>query len=243
VPTYNERETLPVVLIKVLDQEGFDVLVVDDNSPDGTAQVAEHWRAQSPRVHLLRRPRKMGLGTAYLEGFRWGLQRHYQYLVEMDSDMSHNPQDLPRFLEALKSTGAGLVVGSRYLQGRISVVGWNFKRLMLSKLGNLYAAMLLGLPLTDLTSGYRAYSRQALEKIDLEAVHSEGYAFQIEMAYRVYRAGLEVLEIPIVFTERRQGASKMSKRIVREALWIPWRLRFGELKDFWAGSPVALKEG
>jgi dolichol-phosphate mannosyltransferase len=224
MPTYNEKENLPLILIKILERERFDILVVDDSSTDGTTEIAEHWTKNDPRVHLLQRPGKLGLGTAYLAGFKWGLERDYDCFIEMDADLSHDPAVLPLFLDEVEG-GADLVVGSRYLGGTISVVGWDFRRLILSRLGNIYAATLLRTRLTDMTSGFRAFSRRALEAIDLEAVHSEGYAFQIELAYRVWREGLKVKEVSIVFTERAHGSSKISQNIVREALALPWRLK------------------
>jgi len=234
LPTYKEKGTLPVVLVKVLSLEGFDMLIIDDNSPDGTAELAEHWAGRYSRINLIKRPRKMGLGTAYLTGFRWGLEKGYDCVVEMDSDLSHNPLDLPKFQDEI-SEGADLVVGSRYMNGTISVVGWDFRRLLLSKMGNLYASKLLGLRVSDLTSGFRAYSRRALQKIKLEQVRSEGYAFQIEMAYHVARLGFTVREIPIIFTERLTGISKMSGQIIREAAWVPFRLRFAEMRNYLKG--------
>lgn len=225
LPTYKERDTLPIVLAKVFEQgDFFDVLIIDDNSPDGTAEVAETWMKLEKRVHLIRRPGKLGLGTAYVTGFNWGLERGYDCFIEMDSDLSHNPLELPRFFEEVEK-GADLVIGSRYMDGKISVIGWDFRRLLLSKFGNIYASVLLGMQLSDLTSGYRAYSRRALEKINLKDVSSQGYAFQIEMAYLVWKGGLPVKELPIVFTERRTGVSKMNKQIFREAVWLPWRLQ------------------
>lgn len=228
LPTYNERETLPVLIIKIIELGGFDILVVDDNSEDGTAEVARHWANNESRVSLIERPGKLGLGTAYTTGFKWGLEEGYECMIEMDSDYSHNPLDLPRFAEELGS-GCGLVIGSRYVGGKISVVGWDFRRLLLSRFGNFYASRILRVPLSDMTSGFRAFSRRALESIDLERIHSEGYAFQIEMAYYVWRSGLGVREIPIIFTERARGSSKMSKRIIREAVRLPWKLRLYEL--------------
>lgn len=226
LPTYNERHTLPALVRKIFSMEGLDVhvLVVDDNSSDGTAEAARALALEDSRLSLIERPGKLGLGTAYLTGFAWGLERDFQCFVEMDSDLSHNAFGLPGFLAEIEK-GADLVIGSRYLGGTISVVGWDFRRLLLSKFGNFYAATILRLPLSDITSGYRAFSRQALEHIPLESIHSEGYAFQIEMAYNVWQAGLSVKEIPITFTERRAGVSKMSKAIIREAVWLPWMLR------------------
>lgn len=231
LPTFNEKDNLPVLIIKILSQESFDILVIDDNSTDGTSEVARHWVAQDERVNLMERPSKLGLGTAYLSGFRWGLQRDYDCFIEMDSDLSHNALDLPRFLDEVEN-GCDLVIGSRYMHGRISVVGWDFKRLLLSKFGNLYASKILGITLNDMTSGYRAYSRRALESINLQRVKSEGYAFQIEMAYLVVSAGLKAKEMSIVFSERQRGRSKMNKQIVREAVWLPWRLRLREMAEY-----------
>jgi dolichol-phosphate mannosyltransferase len=229
MPTYNEKDNLPLIIIKILEKERFDILVVDDSSSDGTTEIAEHWTRNDPRVHLLQRPGKLGLGTAYIAGFKWGLERDYDCFIEMDADLSHDPAMLPLFLEEIEG-GADLVVGSRYMGGTISVVGWDFRRLLLSRLGNIYAATLLRTRLTDMTSGFRAFSRRALEAIDLDAVHSEGYAFQIELAYRVWREGLRVKEIAIVFTERAYGSSKISQNIVREALALPWRLKVEDVK-------------
>ncbi len=225
LPTYNEKDTLHVAIIKILAYEGFDILVVDDNSTDGTRDIAKHWVEKDSRVNLLERPAKLGLGTAYIDGFKWGLERGYDCFMEMDSDLSHNPMDLPRFIQEMEK-GSGLVIGSRYMDGKISVVGWDFRRLLLSRFGNFYASRILGVRLTDMTSGFRAFSRKALEHIALDKIHSEGYAFQIEMAYYVWRSGLNVAEIPIIFTERARGLSKMSKHIIREAVWLPWKLRF-----------------
>jgi len=235
LPTYNERETLPVLLIKILGQEIFDILIIDDNSTDGTKEIARTWKEKDPRVNLIERPGKLGLGTAYIDGFKWALKRNYDCMIEMDSDLSHNPNDLPRFLFEIEK-GTDLVIGSRYLWGTISVVGWDFRRLLLSRFGNFYASTILGIKVSDMTSGYRAYSRQALEGIDLDSVRSEGYAFQIEMAYHIKMAGFSIKEIPIVFHERAQGQSKMSKSIVREALWLPWRLRLREVKNLISGK-------
>lgn len=228
LPTYNEVENLPIVLEKLLAMDICDILVVDDNSTDGTRDVVRQWMERTRRIHLYERPGKLGLGTAYICGFKWGLERDYGVMVEMDSDLSHKPEDLPRFLAEVRG-GVGLVIGSRYVGGIISVVGWDFKRLLLSRFGNFYAAYLLKSPLSDMTSGFRAYSREALMLLDLDAIHSEGYAFQIEMAYYVLSSGLRVIEIPIVFTERLRGVSKMHGKIVSEAFMLPWRIKALEL--------------
>jgi dolichol-phosphate mannosyltransferase len=223
-PTYNERANIGRIIASVLSHPGFDLLVVDDASPDGTASAVKEIMQTESRVALLERGGKLGLGTAYITGFRWGLDREYDYFIEMDADGSHDPAMLPGFIEEIKK-GYDLVIGSRYLNGKISVVGWDFRRLLLSRLGNSYASSILGLGLTDLTSGFRCYSRRALESISLGGIRSSGYSFQIEMAFMVAAAGLDVSELTIIFYERALGASKMSKKIVREAVFMPWRLR------------------
>lgn len=225
LPTYNEGGNIAGILDRVCALGMFDVMVVDDNSTDGTRETVRGYVESNENVDIIEREGKLGLGTAYIEGFLWGLERGYECLMEMDSDFSHNPSDMPMFVEAVAG-GADLAIGSRYIGGKISVVGWDFRRLLLSRFGNAYASTILGTPLTDMTSGFRAYSRRALEGIRLDRVHSEGYAFQIEMAYYVLSMGLRVEELPIIFTERTSGQSKMSKRIVREAVPLPWRLRF-----------------
>jgi len=228
IPTYNEKENVGPIIKSVLKHEGFDILIVDDGSPDGTAGLVRKIMESEGRVFILERAGKQGLGAAYIAGFTWGIERDYEYFIEMDADGSHDPEVLTSFLEEMEK-GSGLVIGSRYLNRTISVVGWDFKRLMLSKFGNYYASWILGLPLTDLTSGFRCYSRSALDSVDLADVHSTGYGFQIEMAYRVAIAGCRVGEVPIIFYERASGSSKMSKKIVREAIILPWRLRLGRL--------------
>jgi dolichol-phosphate mannosyltransferase len=224
MPTYNERAGITSVINSVMKHSGCDMLIVDDASPDGTSAVVREIMQKEKRVSLLERSGKLGLGTAYVEGFLWGLQRGYDYFIEMDADGSHNPAALPWFIEEMRK-GYDLVIGSRYMNKAISVVGWDFRRLLLSRFGNYYAASILGLRLSDMTSGFRCYSRTALESIDLDGVHSKGYSFQIEMAFLVAAAGLDVSEMPIIFYERRSGSSKMSKQIFREAVIIPWKLR------------------
>ena len=228
IPTVNERLSLPKMVQAVLKHDGFHVLVVDDASTDGTPEWVKEIISSTDRVSLIERPSKLGLGTAYITGFKWGIQRGFRYFIEMDADGSHNPDALPWFIKEIEE-GVGLLIGSRYMNGSISVVGWDFRRLLLSKCGNLYASLLLGIGLTDMTSGFRCYSVQALQAIDLDGVHSTGYSFQIEMAYRVDAAGFKVHEMPIIFYERNYGSSKMSKRIVREAAILPWRLRIERL--------------
>ena len=235
IPTYNEKENIQSVIKSVLKHDGFHVLVVDDGSPDGTAGIIREMMTAEKSVFLLERAGKLGLGTAYIAGFKWGLERGYDYFIEMDADGSHDPEALPSFIMEMEK-GCELVIGSRYLNKAISVVGWDFHRLMLSKFGNYYASRILGLRLTDLTSGFRCYSRRSLESLDLTAVHSAGYGFQIEMAYRVAVEGCRIGEVPIIFYERTTGVSKMSKSIVREAVVLPWRLRLARL--FESGKTV-----
>jgi dolichol-phosphate mannosyltransferase len=232
LPTFNEAKTLPRVLLKVSAYDWLDTLVVDDNSSDGTSEILEQWNNKSDRLHIFRRPDKLGLGSAYVTGFKWGLEKGFDYFFEMDADLSHNPDALPWFIKEMDSGGFDLMIGSRYTKNTISVVGWDFRRLLLSKFGNLYASKILGLKLTDLTSGFRCYRKQALKAIDLDKIYSNGYAFQIEMAYRVLKAGFKVGEMPIIFYERNYGSSKMSKKIVREAVLLPWRLKIKEIGDF-----------
>jgi dolichol-phosphate mannosyltransferase len=225
VPTYNERQNLPRLIEQVLAQDPrLDVLVVDDNSPDGTGELADEIAAQEPRVHALHRERKLGLGTAYLAGFRWALARDYAYVFEMDADFSHDPGHLPQFLAAIED--ADLVLGSRYRHGKVTVVNWPIARLILSYFANIYARAVTGLQLFDATGGFKCFRREVLAAIDLDAVRSNGYAFQIEMSFRAWKKGFRIVEIPIVFVDRTEGESKMSKRIVREAVWMVWRLRW-----------------
>lgn len=231
IPTYNERASVHGIIESILEHGEFDILVVDDASPDGTALIVKEMMSKESRVFLVERPGKLGLGTAYITGFRWGLERGYEYFIEMDADGSHNSDALPWFIKEM-GDAYDLVIGSRYIDGKISVVGWDFKRLMLSKFGNFYASRLLGLKLTDLTSGFRCYRRQALQAINLEKVYSNGYAFQIEMAYLIDAAGHKVGEMPITFYERASGSSKMSKKIVREAVVLPWKLRLKRIRDY-----------
>jgi dolichol-phosphate mannosyltransferase len=217
VPTYNERDNVDEVVRRLFAAagEGVHLLVVDDGSPDGTAARVQELARERGDIHLLRRPGKLGLGTAYIAGFRWALKRDYVACVEMDADLSHDPADVPRLLDALDH--ADLVIGSRYVPGG-RVVNWSWARRALSGAGNLYARAWLGFGVHDSTGGFRAYSRAILERLDLGSVRSEGYAFQIEMARRVHRAGGHIVEVPIVFSERASGTSKMSRRIVAEAL-------------------------
>lgn len=225
VPTYNERENIARLIETVLSQDRrLEILVVDDGSPDGTASVVEGIIAQNNRVHILQRPRKMGLGTAYIAGFRWGLERGYDLLFEMDADFSHDPGHLPDFLRA--ATSADLVLGSRYRGGKVTVVNWPISRLLLSYFANVYARAVTGLPVWDATGGFKCFHRKVLQSIDFDKVRSNGYAFQIEMSFRAWKHGFKIVEIPIVFVDRTEGQSKMSKAIMREAIWMVWRLRW-----------------
>jgi dolichol-phosphate mannosyltransferase len=224
VPTYNERSNLRELVESVLRAApAAHLLVVDDASPDGTGALASQLSAQDERVHVLHRPRKQGLGTAYVDGFRWGLSRQYEQFFEMDADFSHDPGQLPRLFAAL-ALGAELVLGSRNVTGG-AVSGWGLGRRLLSKGGSAYSRAVLGIGVRDLTTGYKAFTRRALERLDLGSVCSNGYAFQIELTYRALRAGLSVVEVPITFVDRRAGQSKMDGRIFLEAVGVVWRLR------------------
>jgi dolichol-phosphate mannosyltransferase len=230
VPTYNERENIARLIDLVLAQgDSFEILVVDDGSPDGTGAIVDGIAERDARVHALHRPKKMGLGTAYLAGFRWALERpHYAFVFEMDADFSHDPGHLPKFLEAARD--ADLVLGSRYRFGKVTVVNWPISRLILSYSANVYARIVTGLQLFDATGGFKCFRREVLAAIDLDAVRSNGYAFQIEMSFRAWKRGFRIVEIPIVFADRSEGESKMSGRIVREAIWMVWRLRWWALR-------------
>ena len=229
IPTYNERENITRIIPAVLSQNpALEVLVVDDGSPDGTGDIVDAIAAENPRVHAIHRAGKLGLGTAYVAGFRWALERDYELIFEMDADFSHNPERLPDFLEAIES--ADLVLGSRYQNGQINVVNWPISRLFLSYSANIYARRVTGLRVFDATGGFKCFRRRVLESIDLGDVKSNGYAFQIEMTYRAWKKGFRIVEIPIVFVDRTEGSSKMSKKIVREAVWMVWRLRWWGLR-------------
>jgi dolichol-phosphate mannosyltransferase len=226
VPTYNERESTATVVRRLFEAcpDGVELLVVDDGSPDGTADVVKDLASENDRIHLVERARKLGLGSAYVAGFRWAIDRGYRAVVEMDADLSHNPADVPRLLAGLAD--ADLVIGSRYVPGG-GVGNWGRTRRILSRGGNLYARAWLGFRVRDSTSGFRAYRVAALTEQDLAGVRSEGYAFQIEMVRRLHRAGLRIVEVPITFVERETGISKMSRRIVFEAMGrvTGWGLR------------------
>jgi len=227
IPTYNERENLPELMRRIF-AEGLplEVLIIDDNSPDGTGEAADALAAADPRVHVMHRPGKMGLGSAYVSGFRYAIEHDYDAVFEMDADFSHNPDSLPEFLRELEN--ADLVVGSRYLHG-VTVVNWPLKRLILSYLANVYSRVITGMPIKDATGGFKCFRRQVLESLDLSRVKSDGYGFQIEINFKAWRKGFRIREIPILFVDRRAGESKMSRRIVWEAAWMVWRLRVLDL--------------
>lgn len=224
VPTYNERENIQPLVERLLRLPvPVDLLVVDDNSPDGTGRLADELAAKHPSVKVLHRKEKNGLGRAYCAGFLWALEQGYEFIFEMDGDFSHDPAEIPNFLKAAQN--ADLVLGSRYSNG-IRVINWPLKRLMLSMGAAQYVRIITGLPITDPTGGFKCFRRKALQSIDLNAVRSNGYSFQIEMTHKIWRQGMRVAEVPIIFTDRFQGSSKMSGKIVWEAIWITWSLWF-----------------
>jgi len=227
IPTYNERDNIERLAVEILSQgEGIHILIVDDNSPDGTGELADRMAAGNGRIHLLHRSGKLGLGSAYREGFRIALDMGADYIVEMDADFSHDPAMLPLFFDRMRDYD--LVIGSRYLNG-VSVVNWPLRRLMLSYFASVYTRIITGLKISDCTSGFKCFSRKALEAIDLGKIRSDGYSFQIEMNYRCVEKGFRVGEVPIIFIDRHAGSSKMSKKIVREAVLMVWKLKLGSI--------------
>ncbi len=222
VPTYNEKDNLPALAQRVMGLlVPVDMLVVDDRSPDGTGELADELARKNPRLHVLHRAEKDGLGRAYCAGFHWALERDYEFIFEMDGDFSHHPDDIPAFLQAAQE--ADLVLGSRYRDG-IRVINWPLKRLVLSLSAAKYVRVITGMPISDPTGGFKCFRRQALLSIDLAAVRSNGYSFQIELTHKIWRQGMKIVEVPIIFTDRFQGTSKMSRKIVLEALLMVWRL-------------------
>lgn len=231
IPTYNELENLPRLIPAVLSQdESINILIVDDGSPDGTGAFIKEQMKKNDRVFLLEREKKMGLGTAYIAGFKYALQNNYDYIFEMDADFSHDPNELKNFLIAIKDND--LVLGSRYING-VRVLNWPMTRLLLSFFASVYTRFITGLPVRDATGGFKCFRRKVLESIDLDQIKSNGYSFQIEMTFKAYAKGFRIKEIPIVFIDRVRGKSKMSKKIVREAVTMVWKLRlqhmFGKL--------------
>ena len=232
IPTYNELENLPRLLPEVLSkEEEIHILIVDDNSPDGTAAFVESQMKNNNRIYLIKRPSKQGLGTAYIAGFKFAIQNGYDFVFEMDADFSHDPKEIPRFLDEIKNSD--VILGSRYING-VNVINWPMRRLLLSSFANLYTRFITGMPVHDATGGYKCFRRKVLEAINLEKVTSNGYAFQIEMSFKAWKKGFKLKEIPIIFVDRVKGKSKMSRKIVREAVTMVWKLRlksiFGLLK-------------
>ena len=223
IPTYNEKENIESLLTAVLKQhEAIEILVLDDNSPDGTGAIVDSMILQEPRIHIIKRPGKMGLGSAYVTGFKYALKQDYDYIMEMDADFSHNPNDIPKLIEAAQSND--LVIGSRYCSG-INIINWPIERLLISYFASKYVRIITGMPIKDPTGGFKCFNRKVLNSIDLDNIHSEGYSFQIEMNYKAYLKGFKLKEVSIVFTERMNGTSKMSKKIVYEAAWMVWKLK------------------
>ena len=227
VPTYNERDNIERLVGEILAQDdGIDVLIVDDNSPDGTGEIADKMVAETSRVHVIHRAGKLGLGSAYREGFKYALGKGAEYIVEMDADFSHDPKMLPLFFQKIRDYD--LVIGSRYLNG-VSVVNWPIRRLILSYCASVYTRIVTGLRISDCTGGFKCFRRTVLESIALDKIKSDGYSFQIEMNYRCVEKGFRVGELPIIFIDRHAGSSKMSKKIVREAVVMVWKLKLGSL--------------
>ena len=223
IPTYNEIENIERIIEAIFSNaSSVDILIIDDNSIDGTGKYVEELSKKNPKVHIIHRERKLGLGSAYRVGFKYALKEKYDYAFEMDADFSHNPEDIPRFLEKVKT--CDLVIGSRYLN-QISIVNWPLSRLLLSYFANFYARIITGTPIRDLTSGFKCYNRKVLEGIPLDRICSDGYSFQIETVFWAYHKKFDVQEMSIVFTDRIKGTSKMSKAIVCEAFWLVWKLR------------------
>ena len=230
IPTYNERENIENIIRKVFSLEGgYDILIIDDGSPDGTAAIVKRLQQEFPeRLHMIERPGKLGLGTAYITGFKWSIDKGYDYTFEMDADFSHNPEDLPRLYQACKD-GADLAIGSRYCDG-ISVINWPIGRIIMSYYASVYVRTILGMKVYDCTAGFKCYSNKVLRTINLDKVEMKGYGFQIEMKYTTYKLGFKITEVPIIFVNRKAGTSKMSGGIFGEAFWGVLKLRFRKLK-------------
>lgn len=231
IPTYNEKENIENIIRKVFSLDGgFDILIIDDGSPDGTAAIVKRLQQEFPeRLHMIERPGKLGLGTAYITGFKWSIDKGYDYTFEMDADFSHSPEDLPRLYQACKD-GADLAIGSRYCDG-ISVINWPIGRIIMSYYASVYVRTVLGMKVYDCTAGFKCYSNKVLRTIDLDKVEMKGYGFQIEMKYTTYKLGFKITEVPIIFVNRKAGTSKMSGGIFGEAFWGVLKLRFRKLKS------------
>jgi len=232
IPTYNELDNLPRLLPEVFSKnDDIHILIVDDNSPDGTGSFVEGEMGKNDRLHIIKRSSKQGLGTAYIAGFKYAIQNEYDFIFEMDADFSHDPNEIPNFLEEIKN--ADLILGSRYKNG-VNVINWPMRRLLLSWFANLYTRLITGMPVHDATGGFKCFKRKVLEAINLDQVKSNGYAFQIEMNFKAWKKGFKIIEMPIIFVDRMKGQSKMSRKIVREAVTMVWKLRikslFGLLK-------------
>lgn len=231
IPTYNEKDNIERIIRKVFSLvHDFHVLIVEDNSPDGTAQIVKELMREFPgRLHIEERKGKLGLGTAYIHGFKWALKHSYEYIFEMDADFSHNPEDLPRLRDAVASGEADLAIGSRYITG-VNVVNWPMSRVLMSYYASAYVRIITRMKVRDTTAGFKCYSRNVLETIQLDDVRFMGYAFQIEMKYSAWKLGFRIVEVPIIFTDRTMGESKMSKHIFKEAVWGVIRLRFKRIR-------------
>lgn len=227
IPTYNESDNIRAITDAIFAvHPTLEILVVDDNSPDGTGAIVRTLQGENNRIHLLERMGKLGLGTAYCEGFLWAMERGYEIIFEMDADFSHDPKEIPNFLSAIAN--ADVVLGSRYSRG-VNVVNWPMQRLLLSWFANVYTRWITRMPIHDATGGFKCFRTEILRKVNLKRIHSNGYAFQIEMSFKLWRRGARIVEIPIIFVDRRSGVSKMSKNIIWEAAWLVWKLRFAAL--------------
>ena len=227
IPTYNEIENIEKIIPKILSMDDeIEVLIIDDNSPDGTGDKVEEMMKENKRIHLIKRAGKMGLGTAYVEGFKYAIKNNFDLVFEMDADFSHDPNTIPSFLEAIKDND--LVLGSRYING-INVLNWPMKRLLLSYFANVYTKIVTGMKINDATGGFKCFRIEVLKSIDLDKIKSNGYSFQIEMTFKAWKKGFRIKEIPIIFMDRQQGTSKMNKKIIHEAIFMVWKLRFRSL--------------
>ncbi|MDE7127969.1 MAG: polyprenol monophosphomannose synthase [Bacteroidales bacterium] len=231
IPTYNEKENIEKIIRAVFSLDGlFHILVIEDGSPDGTAQIVKGLQGEFPeRLHMIEREGKLGLGTAYIAGFKWSVEHGYDYIFEMDADFSHNPQDLPLLYNACSEGGADLAIGSRYCNG-VSVINWPIGRVVMSYFASVYVRTILGMKVYDTTAGFKCYRRKVLETIDLDKVKMKGYGFQIEMKYSTYRLGFKIIEVPIIFVDRKEGTSKMSSGIFGEAFWGVLGMRFRKIR-------------